>query len=123
MSAARDRSRIARVALVVRAIWGSLLVFAPGRALRLLGGADNGPIALTIIRVLGLRHLLEAGIELRRGAVAHDAGIAVDVLHAASALAFAGIDRRWRPAAVADAGVAVGFAMIGIVDRRPGVLR
>ncbi len=98
--------------LQVRAAWGTYLLVWPGLAVKVLGGRPSRA-ADWVMRVLGARHLLETGLELRHGSRWQWAGVMVDALHAASALGFAQIDDRWRRVARADALVAAGFAAVG----------
>ncbi len=99
--------------LQVRLAWGALLLVRPGVGVRVLGGRSTEG-ADWVMRVLGARHVIEAGLELRHGPRWRRAGGVVDALHSASALGFAQIDRRWRRVARADALVAAGFAALGL---------
>ncbi len=102
--------------LAFRVIWGVVLLVTPGRALALLGGADDGHLARGVMRILGARHLLEAVAERRYGRRVRAIAAAVDGVHAASAVGFAVVDRRWRRAALADAAVATAFAVMGTLE-------
>lgn len=109
------------VLIVVRALWGTALLVAPGRVLRLIGGADEARTATRLVRVLGARHLLQAiaGQALGDRAVAGQAvriGVWIDGLHALSDLGFACRDVRWRRASATDAAIASGFAAFGLYD-------
>ncbi|MDQ6783184.1 MAG: hypothetical protein M3063_07040 [Actinomycetota bacterium] len=106
-----------RAALVVRTGWGLLLLGAPGLAVRAAGGTDERA-SRRVVRVLGARHLAEAGLEARHGPGVRRAGGAVDLLHAVTAVGFGVADRRWRRPALADAVVASAFAATGL--RRHG---
>ena len=86
---------------------------APGAMLRLLGGANEERIPKRIIRVLGARHLAQAGVERVFGEVALPIGVSVDALHALTGFVFALVDERWRRAALADAAITSGLAVIG----------
>ena len=98
--------------IVVRLVWGVLLVAAPGPVLGALGGTHVEVGSVRVMRVLGGRHLTEAVLELRYPATRRW-GVAVDVLHAGTAIVFAVGSPRWRRAASADAIVAIGFAGMG----------
>jgi NAD(P)-dependent dehydrogenase (short-subunit alcohol dehydrogenase family) len=83
--------------------------------------ADSGPGALTLTRVLGARHLLQAMATawaresgLPSGPVLL-AGAAVDATHAASMLGLAVISRPLRRAELADAMLEVGLGALGVV--------
>jgi hypothetical protein len=65
------------------------------------------------MRILGARHLVEAAAELHYGSAARAIAAGVDALHAASAVGFALFDQPWRRAALVDAAVATGFAIMG----------
>jgi hypothetical protein len=98
----------------VRAAWGGALLVAPGAVLALTTRSDPAFLgaARTVLRVLGARHLVQAGVELRRpGAAVLGAGAVVDGLHAASGVTLAALDRRWRRSALLDAAVATGFCL------------
>lgn len=104
------------VPLAVRVAWGGLLLAFPGQLLRAMGGSDQGRAPERVMRVLGLRHLAEAGAEFRFGARARRIGIGVDALHAATAVGFGVIDQRWRRAALTDAAVAAAFVGLGLLN-------
>jgi hypothetical protein len=96
-----------------RAAWGVLLIAAPGGLLRATGAADRRA-ARTTMRVLGVRHLAQAalsGLRPRRTTVG--VGSLVDALHAASDVAIAAVDPRYRRIAVIDAGIAATWAWLG----------
>lgn len=99
---------------LVRAPWGAVLLCAPSAVLAVADrrGSDTPPVARTVLRILGFRHLLQAAVERRRPTAAVlAAGAIVDGIHAATAVVFAAADRRWRRAAVLDAAVATGFCL------------
>ncbi len=98
--------------LVVRAGWAVVLLSAPGVVIRTLGGVDE-TASRRVLRVLGVRHLLEAVVEARRGPTVRRAGAVVDLVHSMTAVGFGVADRRWRRPALADAAVASGFAVAG----------
>lgn len=97
----------------VRAPWGVVLLCAPGTVLALSGREAAAPRpALAVLRLLGLRHLVQAAVEWRRpSARVLAAAAVVDGIHAGTAVAFAALDRRWRRAALLDAAVATGFCL------------
>lgn len=102
--------------LLVRASWGALLLLRPDTGLDAL---DTTEPARAVIRILGARHLAELALELRHGPAWRRAGGVVDAIHAVTALGFAGLDHRWRRAAVTDAIVAAGFAVVGLTASDP----
>jgi hypothetical protein len=103
-----------RAELIVRIPWGAVLLLAPGAVLALTTGPDSpcGGPARVVLRILGARHLLQAGVELRwpRPRILAVAA-AVDGVHAATGVAFGAADRRWRRAALLDAAIAAGFCL------------
>ncbi len=100
--------------VLVRAVWGGVLLGAPGSVLSLTTGSDPAFLgtARVVLRVLGARQIVQAAVEARwprRGVLALAA--TVDGLHAASGLALAAADPGWRRSALLDAAVATGFAL------------
>jgi hypothetical protein len=99
---------------VLRFGLGTLYLIAP-RAVPDLLGVPTDRRAQVVVRILGTRHLLQAGAVAttpdHRDALA--VGSVVDALHAISMVALAAVDRRRRRLAVADAGVATAFALAG----------
>lgn len=109
--------RAAPVPLALRAGWGALLVATPGPILRLMGGTDQGRTPRRLVRLLGARHMLQAAAEQRFGGTARQIGVGVDLIHAATDVAFGYVDPRWRRAVLTDAAIAAGFAVIGVTNR------
>ena len=109
--------RAAPVPLALRAAWGTALLAAPGAVLRLFGGTDVGPTPRRVLRVLGARHLAQAGAEWAFGGRARQIGMVVDLLHATTSVGFAVVDRRWRRAALSDTAVTSGFVALGLANR------
>lgn len=109
-----------------RLAWGILLLVAPGRAVRAMGGADLSR-SRVVMRVLGGRHVVQGSLELHsstgtsagagRQKSGGGLGAAVDAAHALTGLALAVSDPRWRRPALIDAGVATMFAGWGWRDR------
>ena len=113
-----DRSgRAAPLPLALRAAWGGALLIAPGLLLRLMGGVDDGPWPRRIMQFLGARHLLQAAAERRYGRCVRQIGVGIDVVHAATDIAFGTADRRWRGPAFRDAIITTGFAALGLTNR------
>lgn len=101
-------------AAVIRAVWGGVLLGAPGAVLAVTIRSDPaflGP-ARVVLRVLGARQIGQAAVEARwpRPRVLALAAV-VDGLHASSGLALAALDPKWRRPALLDAAVALGFAL------------
>lgn len=105
----RDNRR--RSARAVRALWGAALLAVPGPVIDSVGGPAD-PATLIVVRVLGLRHLVQSALcgaddRRRKGAV-------VDLVHALSMAALAAGARRHRRLAATDACVALAFAGSGL---------
>ncbi|MFC0005582.1 hypothetical protein [Micromonospora siamensis] len=107
------------VLVVGRLAWGGLLLLAPGLPLRPLG--PGTATAVGTLRVLGARHIVQAAATGARPTPrVFAAGAAVDAIHSLTALALAAVDRRQRPAALANAVVAAGWAALGVAVARQG---
>src|SRR5690349_19706849 len=93
--------------------WGAALVAAPRPLLRGLARADDPAdrIAVAVLRVLGVRHVGQALVEVLgpQPAVRY-LGAAVDGLHALTAVGLAVLDPRWRRGALTDTAIAAFFA-------------
>jgi hypothetical protein len=100
----------------MRLIWAVALLAVPGPIIVVLGGQDAVASRL-VLRILGVRHLLQAGIELQSWPRWRRAGSNIDALHAASAAAFSVASRQWRHAALADASIAASFSLVARIDR------
>ncbi len=99
---------------LARAANGAALLVVPGSVLRsTVGGRDDRP-ARIVTRILGARHLVQAGLTgLRPGPTALWIGAAVDAVHAATALGLAALDDGRRRAALGNALSAFVFAAAG----------
>lgn len=111
--------------LAARTCYGWLLACAPRRMIRLGTPQSPGPRTVTMTRVLGARHLLQALLTAAARAAgmppgaALAAGAAVDTLHAASMVGLAVVYRPLRHVALADAALESGLAAFGAtVSRR-----
>jgi hypothetical protein len=109
--------RAAPVPLALRIAWGTALLISPGTVLRLFGGVDAGTTPRRIMRVLGARHIAQAGAEWAFGGRAREIGIVVDALHAATDVGFSVVNPRWRRAALSDTAVTTGFVILGLTNR------
>jgi hypothetical protein len=101
-----------------RAAWGVALLTVPGRLIRWAGG-DDSQRARAVGRLLGARHLVQAGLVAAgwRPAV-WPLGPAADVAHAATAASLAAADRRWRRVGIIDTVLALSFASSPLLVRR-----
>jgi hypothetical protein len=121
VSRGEGKSRVTTVLTLARAGYGLVLVCAPGALIKLTG--DFGPRrACAVARVLGVRHLVQAGLSLAAeradpgSPVPLALGAAVDVLHASSMVGLALVDRRARRVALADTGIEVALATAGVLS-------
>lgn len=101
--------------------YGWLLACSPRRMIGAVAPRPPGAPALTVTRVLGARHLLQAMGTAWAGAAGLPpgpvllAGAAVDAAHAASMLGLAVMNRPLRRAALADAALEAGLGAFGVV--------
>jgi hypothetical protein len=110
-------------AVLLRGAYGAALCCAPGSVLTLAGGrsAAASPRTRAVARVLGARHLAQALVSAARPSPAVlILGAAVDVLHSASMLALAAVDRPRRRLGLTDSVIAGAFAAGGFaIGGRP----
>ncbi|WP_433035417.1 hypothetical protein [Actinomycetospora sp. CA-053990] len=92
-------------------VHGGTLLLRTDVAVRAGGGAADGR-TVTVVRVLGARHVLQglAGLTAPRW-ITPRIGLAVDGIHAASMLGLAALDRDHRRGAIGSAVVAAAFAL------------
>ena len=109
--------RAAPAPLAIRTVWGITLLTVPGPVLRLFGGADEDRAPRRVIRVLGARHIVQAGAEYHFGGRAREIGTGVDLLHGTTSVLFGVGSPPWRRTALIDASVAIGFALLGITNK------
>ncbi len=125
MQTRRAPHRGAQLAVAgARAAWGLALVAVPGPMVRLAGGEDSAR-ARGVARVLGARHVAQAAlVGAGWGPATWPLGPAADAAHAATAVALAVADRRWRRVGAIDATVAGAFSVVtGILGMRHGRVR
>ncbi|MHA6783264.1 hypothetical protein ACVGOW_20060 [Pseudonocardia saturnea] len=97
-----------------RAVWGVVLLAVPDAvfALATRHRAGEPRRARVVLRVLGARHLVQAGlVTLRPRSWVLTASASVDGVHAATCLGLAALDRRWRRPVLIDAAVATAFCL------------
>ena len=81
-------------------------------------GTTPSPRTVLVMRILGARHVVQALLLVRAGPMEqggktwHRCGGLVDLAHAATMVAVASGDRRWRRSAAMDAAVASTFAAL-----------
>src|SRR4051794_23238306 len=107
----RTRSGPIRIIALVRAGWAGVLLLAPRRILRVAGCQQVPAASVTVARVLGARHLVQAVVSAAApsGGVA-GLGAVVDTLHAASCAGLAPMSPRGRRPVFLDAGIQSGLA-------------
>ncbi len=112
-----------RLVALLRTAWGITLLGAPRSLLRAAGGPDQGPVPVLVARVLGVRQVGQGAATFlapRRWMLR--AGAGADALHAATGVALALSDRRWRRVGFCDAVLATTFMATGwghSTDHRP----
>ena len=103
-----------RMLALVRGVWGIVQLAVPRTLIRCCGRFDTGQLSVGVLRVLGMRHVLQAAATF---AVPDDAvvklGAGADALHALTGFGLAARSRSWRRAALTDSAVAVGFGAVG----------
>jgi hypothetical protein len=99
--------------VLARVAWGVALATVPGRILGVTQPErPSTPVAPRILRVLGVRHLLQAGVEtLVPMPTVHYLGAVADGLHALSGVGLAAVDPRWRRAALIDSAIAATLGL------------
>jgi hypothetical protein len=101
---------------LARGAYGVALCCAPGRLIGLAGGPAHDQRARAVARILGARHIAQAGLTLLRPDPALLAlGAGADALHAASMAALALADTPYRRIAGTDALAAAAFAADGFL--------
>jgi hypothetical protein len=114
------KTTVAWLVTLARAGYGVALIGVPGLLIGLTG-QKPGPRACAVARVLGARHLIQAGVTAVSqlgdpgGSVVLGGGAAVDLLHATSMVVLGAADSQVRRAALSDAAVETTLAMIGAV--------
>jgi hypothetical protein len=109
---------------LIRAGWGAVLVAAPAEVLDHIHGVRVDRKALVVTRILGARHLAQALLSgVNPGPEVLAAGVWVDVVHSATALGLAVVDRRRARGGVTDAAVAASWAALGWRHLRAGRAR
>jgi hypothetical protein len=97
-----------------RTAYAALLLICPSLVARRSARTSPDRRTRRVMRLLGVRHLVQAILESRHASpVVMAIGAGVDVLHAASMVIFASTDRRHRRLALIDAGVASSLALAG----------
>ena len=104
---------------LARVVYGLLLVIAPKRLLHKVSGQRTTTRERALTRVLGARLLLQAAVtDVRPDAVSVALGAETDLVHAASMLVWAVVDRRSRRLTLMSAVLAGVFAAAGAAQAR-----
>jgi hypothetical protein len=107
-----------RIATAARLMEGGSCVVAPGRVLAAVGAPDRDDhLSRVVVRVLGLRLVLQAGLDAGRWQPVRAVDAAVELAHAASMLPVAMIWPAHRRSASVSAAVAVGIAVLDLTER------
>ncbi|MCW2527292.1 MAG: hypothetical protein JWM76_2152 [Pseudonocardiales bacterium] len=114
------RRRSLQALAITQSIVGIALAAQPHRVVAAVGLTDRPP-PIFILRVLGVRQVLQGAAQLRSPtATSAFAGAAIDAAHALSLAPIVAFDPRNRRAAVISAAVALAMAIIGgLIPGRP----
>ncbi|WP_336857760.1 hypothetical protein [Sinomonas albida] len=96
---------------VFRAAYGMAELLAPGALEGAVTGTTPNDRAKAVFQILGGRHVLQAAATARAGRGLRCLGGGVDVLHALSMAALAAVDPKRRRLALANAAIALAFAV------------
>lgn len=117
----RRAGRRIRTAAAVRAGWAVVLLGFPRQLLRAGGSGPAPAAAVAAVRVLGLRHLLQAGTSaVSASGSVEGLGALIDTMHAVSCVGLAVGSSRWRRVALADVFIEAGFATSSWSNRSTG---
>ncbi|ALE91743.1 hypothetical protein AOC05_04380 [Arthrobacter alpinus] len=101
-----------------RGLLGVCQLIRPQLLYRTVTGTTPSPGAVVLMRVLGARHVVQALLLAGAGPTTqgvktwHRCGALVDLAHAATMVALACGDRRWRRPAGIDAALALAFSAL-----------
>jgi hypothetical protein len=103
----------------VRAGYGAVQLAVPGYSAEQRLGGPLDPTTLRVVRVLGTRQLVQAGLALAFPAEPLlGLGVGVDALHALSMVPVAAAAPRWRRPALVSGLMAAAFAAAGVLTAR-----
>ena len=114
----KKKSTVGRLVTLARAGYGVALVAVPGLLIGLTGQRP-GRRACAVARVLGARHLLQAGVTAAAqladpgDSAVLSGGAAADLLHASTMVALGVLDPRARRAALIEAGLETALGVAG----------
>ena len=116
--------RAETVLATLRAGYGAVQLAVPGYSAEQRLGGPLDPATLRVVRVLGARQVVQAGLAqfwLARSFPADPLlglGVAVDALHALSMIPVAAAAPRWRRPALVSGLMAAAFAVAGLLAAR-----
>jgi hypothetical protein len=114
---ARPAPRRSRKVELLRAGWGAALVVAPDQVMSNVHGLHVDRKSITVVRILGARHLIQAALSgLRPSPDVLAMGVWIDAVHALTALGLAVLDKRRARAGLTDAAFAGLWAGAGYHD-------
>lgn len=102
---------------LARGALGVACLALPDQVAGVLGRPHPTESERVLVRALGLRQLVQAVLERRAGGFGLRLGVAVDVVHAGTALLYARTDRGGPPGR-RDAATATSFALAGLLRAR-----
>jgi hypothetical protein len=109
-----------RAATVARVLVGGICLAAPGWVLETVGAPDHAdPRVRVTARVLGVRLVGQAALDLARGGGTRRLDVVVELAHAASMLPVAAFWPDHRRSATVSAGIAAGIALLDLSGREP----
>lgn len=108
-----------RALTLIRAGYGAVELQQPGFVSELVGQRPLDHRAATVVQALGGRDLVQAAVcAVHPTAATFRLGVGVDLLHAASMVALAMVDPKYRRVATTQALTATAFAVAGMVTSR-----
>jgi hypothetical protein len=106
-----------RPATAVRLGVGGACVAVPGWALAAVGAPDRNDLGVRrIAQVLGVRLVLQAGLDVARGRGDRGLDLALELTHAATMLPASVIWPAHRRSACVSAAIATGIAVLDLID-------
>lgn len=109
---------------LVRGAWGLACLVAPRRVAGVAGSGLVDHRAVVVMRILGVRHLVQAALSAwAPGSATLAVGVWVDTVHSITAVVFAAVDRPRAPQGLVGAVIAAAWALAGSRDvQRPEVV-
>ena len=111
--------RAETVLATLRAGYGAVQLAVPGYSAEQQLGGPLDPATLRVVRVLGARQVVQAGLALAFPAgPLLGLGVGVDALHALSMVPVVAAAPRWRRPALVSGLTAAAFAVAGVLAAR-----